>query len=308
MRRSTTVIALVASTALCLLGGDAHAFTYVVERGDTLASIAERMYGCIQEERLLVAANGLDLGGGSAIVPGMRLEVPSMTYHRVKAGETWETLAKTLLGAPHRAVVLSMANGSSPWIIPQENSEIMLPYNLRVVVTHSDTIVTIAYEFMGRREKAWVLDHYNDLKGRTLVRGDVILVPITDLPLSAEGKRAAQNALGSRAGDATGSLREAQLGVENELPAMIADVKGGRYVDAVARGNRFLATAELGKRTLATIHRQLLEAYVALDAVGLAVHACSEWRKVDPRARLDPVTTSPKVMSACERAELPKGH
>ena len=307
MRKSTTVIATVASMALCLLGGDAHAFTYVVERGDTLASIAERMYGRIQEERLLVAANGLDLGGGSAIVPGMRLEVPSMTYHRVKAGETWEILAKALLGAPHRAVVLSMANGSSPWIIPQENSEVMVPYNLRVVVTRNDTIVTIAYEFMGRREKAWVLDHYNDLKGRTLVRGDVILVPITDLPLSAEGKRAAQNALGSRAGDATGSLREAQLGVENELPAMIADVKGGRYVDAVARGNRFLATAELGKRTLATIHRQLLEAYVALDAVGLAVHACSEWRKADPRARLDPVTTSPKVVSACERAELPKG-
>jgi hypothetical protein len=307
MRKSTTAIALVASTAVCLLGGDARAFTYVVERGDTLASIAERMYGRIQEERLLVAANGLDLGGGSAIVPGMRLEVPSMTYHRVKAGETWEILAKDLLGAPHRAVVLSMANGSSPWIIPQENSEIMVPYNLRVVVTRNDTIVTIAYEFMGRREKAWVLDHYNDLKGRTLVRGDVILVPITDLPLSTEGKRAAQNALGSRTGDATGGLREAQLGVETELPAMIADVKGGRYVDAVARGNRFLATAELGKRTLATIHRQLLEAYVALDSVGLAVHACSEWRKADPRARLDPVTTSPKVLSACERAELPKG-
>ena len=307
MRKSTTVIALAASAALCLLGGDARAFTYVVERGDTLASIAERMYGRIQEERLLVAANGLDLGGGSAIVPGMRLEVPSMTYHRVKAGETWETLAKELLGAPHRAVVLSMSNGSSPWIIPQENSEIMVPYNLRVLVTRNDTIVTIAYEFMGRREKAWVLDHYNDLKGRTLVRGDVILVPITDLPLSAEGKRAAQNALGSRASDATGNLREAQLGVENELPAMIADVKGGRFVDAVARGNRFLATAELGKRTLATVHRQLLEAYVALDSVGLAAHACSEWRKADPRARLDPVTTSPKVMSACERAELPKG-
>ncbi len=304
MRKFTLVIA--ACAVGCLLGADAWAFPYVVERGDTLASIAERMYGRIQEERILVAANALDLGGGSAIVPGMRLEVPSITFHRVKGGETWEFLAKELLGAPHRAVVLSMANGSSPWLVPQEGSQIMVPYNLRVVVTRNDTIVTIAYEFMGRREKAWVLDHYNDLRGRTLVRGDVVLVPLTELSLSAEGKVAAQNALGSRSSEATGSLREAQLAVEAELPALIADVKGGRYVDAVARGNRFLATAELGKRTLATIQRQLLEAYVALDALGLAVHACGEWRKTDPRARLDPVLTSPKILSACERAELPK--
>jgi hypothetical protein len=307
MRKSSATLAGLVCASGLLLGADARAFTYVVERGDTLASIAERMYGRIQEERLLVAANGLDLGGGSSIVPGMRLEVPSMTFRRVRAGETWETLARELLGAPHRAIVLSMANGSSPWLVPQENSEIMVPYNLRVVVTRNDTLVTIAYEFLGRREKAWVLDHYNNFKGRTPVRGDVVLVPITDLPLSAEGKRAAKNAPGGAASDVTGSLREAQLGVESELPAMIADVKGGRYVDAVARGNRFLATAELGRRTLATIHRQLLEAYVALDAVGLALHACSEWRKVDPSAHLDPVTTSPKVVSVCERAESPKG-
>jgi hypothetical protein len=129
---------------------------------------------------------------------------------------------------------------------------------------------------------------------------------VTDLGLSAEGKQAALKALGSNCSDATGSLREAQLAVENELPALIADVKGGRYVDAIVRGNRFLATAELGKRTLATIYRQMLDAYAALDAVGLAVHSCNQWRKVAPKPRLDPAFTSPKIISACERGEALK--
>jgi LysM repeat protein len=292
-------------SALCwLVGGQAQAFPYVVESGDTLASIAERMYGRIQQERILVAANGLDLAGGSSIVPGMRLEIPSVTFHRVKAGETWESLARSMLGAPHRAVLLSTANGSSPWLTPEEGSEIMLPYNLRVVVARQDTLITIAYEFMGRRERAWELDYYNSLKGRVLVPGDVVLVPVTDLGLSAEGKQAALKSLGSHCSDATGSVREAQLAVGNELPALIADVKGGRYVDAIVRGNRFLTTADLGKRTLATIHRQLLDAYVALDAIGLAVHSCNEWRKVAAKPRLDPAFTSPKILSACEREAL----
>jgi hypothetical protein len=41
-----------------------------------LAQIAERSYGRVEMEQLLVAANGLDAGGGIPIVPGMRLEVP----------------------------------------------------------------------------------------------------------------------------------------------------------------------------------------------------------------------------------------
>lgn len=284
-----------------LLGGDARGFPYVVQSGDTLASIAERFYGRIEHERILVAANGLDLEGGLPITPGLRLEVPSLSYRRVKAGETWETLARDLLGSARRATTLSLANRSSPWLLPEEGREILIPYNLRVVVGRHDTLVTIAHKFLGHREQAWMLDQYNGLKGRTLVRGDTVLVPLTDLPLTEEGKRAAANALGSGCSEATGRVREAQLRVERELPALVSDVRRGRYVEAVVRGNRFLATADLGRRTLAIIYRQLLEAYVALDAAGLAAHACDEWLRLEPGTALDPVTTSPKILRACER-------
>ena len=55
--------------ALTAFGQDAAAFTHIVQKTETLAQIAERTYGRIQYENILVAANALDAQGGSPIVP-----------------------------------------------------------------------------------------------------------------------------------------------------------------------------------------------------------------------------------------------
>src|SRR3954470_17087158 len=111
----------------------ATAFPHVVHSGETLAQIAERTYGRVEMEQVLVAANGLDAGGGIPIVPGMRLEVPALGHHRVSAGETWAGLAGELLGDPNRSDVLAMSNNSMPWLPPADGQELLVPYNLRVV-------------------------------------------------------------------------------------------------------------------------------------------------------------------------------
>jgi hypothetical protein len=298
--RLSRLAALLLGTLCCVVPAQSQAFTYVVQPGDTLASIAERTYGRIQYEKLLVAANALDVQEGIAIVPGMRLEVPALTHRRIRQGDGWGMLAVELLGAPHRADALAQVNGTSPWLAPEEGSEIVVPYNLRVIVAPTDTIVSIAYKYLGDMNKAWVLDHYNGLHGRKLQRGDVVLVPLTDLPLTPTGQAAAVAAAGAGCGEAAGVTRAVQLQVRDELPALVADVKGGRYVDAVSRGNRFLASGELSHRTLAVVERQLLEAYVALGATGLATAACNAWRKVEPDAKLDAVMVSPKIIAACQ--------
>lgn len=296
-------VALILGLAATLPPGNAQAFTYIVQPGDTLASIAERFYGRIQHEKLLVAANSLDAQGGSPIVPGMRLEIPALTYHRMRKGETWASLAAETLGGAHRSTALAIANESSSWLIPEEGEQVVIPYNLTLIVGNGDNLTTIAYEFMGNINKAWELDHYNSLKGRTLQRGDVVLIPLTDLALSAAGRKAASEATEVRCTVGSGASRETQQRVRNELPALISDVKSGRYVEAVRRGNRFLMSGELGTATLAEVHRQLLEAYVALDAIGLATEACEEWQKANRSADLDPVWTSPKLIAACHRGK-----
>ena len=84
---------------------------------------------------------------------------------------------------------------------------------------------------------------------------------------------------------------------------LLADVRGGRYVDAVTRGGRLLGMGELTRAQLGIIHRQLTEAYAALEAPGLAAAACAAWRENDPKARLDPMMLSPKIMTACMRGQ-----
>jgi len=284
----------------CLLASPAAAFTHVVQPGETLASIAEKFYGKIQHEKLLVAANALDAQGGSPIVPGMRLEIPIVSYRRVKPRDTWAKLALELLGSARRSDVLSAANDSYPWLTPDDAAQIVVPYNLTLILGSGDNIVNIAFKFIGNKEKAWVLDYYNGFKGKKLERGDVVLVPLTDLELTPEGKRAA-SAASAQTSEPAGDTRQMQRRVHAELPALIADVRGGRYADAVTRGNRFLALAELTTAQLAGIHRQLLEAYVALDAPGLATASCNAWRKHDSQARLDANLLSPKIIAACQR-------
>jgi hypothetical protein len=148
-----------------------------------------------------------------------------------------------------------------------------------------------------------VYDQYNHLKGQPVRRGDVILFPLTNLPLTEAARAEAVAADATTRSQAAGLAREAQRKVESEMPVLLGDIRGGRYVDAVTRGGKLLALGDLTRPQLALIHRQLTEAYAALDAPGLAAASCAAWRENDAKVRLDPVMLSPKIMAACSRGQ-----
>ena len=300
VRRALALVGL--ATTILGPAGTARAFPHVVKPGETLAQIAERTYGRVEMEQILVAANGLDAGGGIPIVPGMRLEVPALGYRRALAGDTWPGLAAALLGDASRSDALALANASMPWLAPADGQELIVPYNLRVVAGPTDSLLTIAYRYMGERDKAWMLDRYNHKKEEPIRRGEVVLVPLVDLPLTAEGKEEAANAGANVRAEGTGQTREAQRKVSAELPTLSADVRAGRYVEAIARGNRLLGYGELSRPQIAAVNRLLTEAYAAMDAFGLAETACGAWRSADPATPLDPVELSPKILRVCATA------
>lgn len=303
LRRALAKTLIPAALVWCGLagaGGDcAQAFTHIVQPGDTLASLSERFYGRVQNERIVVAANGLDAEGGIRIVPGMRLEIPSLMTVRVGQGETWKDLARQFLGSEYRAFSIAQANDSQPWLLPENGAEVIVPYNLRVVARGDETIVGLAYRYLGDRKAAWALDQYNERKGRRLMRGEVVLVPLVDLELTELGKRAAALSVSLTEMEARGSAREEQLYVQRELPQLSLLVQRGQYVEAVRLGVALSNTEALTQRQLAAVHRQLLEAYVALDARGRATESCRHWLDNDEQARLDPVEHSPKMITAC---------
>jgi LysM repeat protein len=284
-----------------LLAGQAAAFTHVVKPGETLAQIAERIYGDAKLENVLVGANALDTQGGTIIVPGMRLDVPAPGHHTIVQGETWADLALSWLGSNDiaRADLLARTNRSVPWVPPVEGQAIEIPVIVTYIAGEGETVNTIARRFWGDPNRGWELDPYNRREGVVVHRGEVVLVPMPHLKLTDAG-RAEARAVATREGLSGGILLEHQERAEAELPQLLADIRQGRYVEGIARGNRLLGGGALTRPQLAIVHRALVEAYVAVDARAAASAACVAWRSNDPAAPpLDPARVSPKIRAAC---------
>jgi LysM repeat protein len=171
-------------------------FVHVVRPGETLASVAQRYYGDTRKESVLVADNGLTAQGGAAIVVGMRLGIPHVSYHRVRDGETWSELATMFYGDPRRAFVLVEANGGSAGEPPDVGAELLVPYPVRHVAAQNETITRVASQYYGGKDHVRRLRRFNNVRGNRLSRGQVVLVPLTDLELSEEGRASIESEVG----------------------------------------------------------------------------------------------------------------
>ena len=287
-----------------MLHGGAHAdrnFTHVVRAGETLASIAQRYYGDPRRENVLVAENGLTTQGGAAIVVGMRLTVPWVSYHRVTAGETWARIAEQYYGDSRRAFVLVEANQDSSGEQPDEGAELVVPYPLRHVAAQGDNMPRLAKVYYGDSDEGRKLRRFNNIRGNRLDRGRIVLVPLGDLRLSDEGRRLVEEETG-RAPPA-GATRALQQRIDAKLPNLSEHVRHGRYAEAVALGNRLLGTGALTGNQIVTIQRVLGTAYVALGRADLAQSAFRAALDRQPDMVLDTLRTSPTVMAAFESAK-----
>jgi hypothetical protein len=283
------------------LSSSGAAFSHVVQPGETLAEIAARVYGDARKESLLAGANALDVGGGSAIVAGMRLEVPAPLHHRVSLGETWQSLALVWLGGVARSDVLARTNGAVPWVQPESGLEIEIPAVVAHIVSDGESSTSLAVRYWGDGNRGWELNAFNGRNEVPMHRGEIILVPLPKLTLTNAGIAEARSALNVARTETAIAGLVAQRRADADLPVVVADVRRGRYVEAVARANRILGWGELPRSKLAVLYRALLEAYVALNAPAEATAACVALRANDLTYPLDPTTTSPKIRAACPK-------
>jgi hypothetical protein len=307
LRRKSVFVFAASVTALASASARAEAFSHIVRPSETLAQIAERVYGDARLEVALVGANALDSQGGTIIVPGMRLEVPAPGHHTLLQGETWAELSVAWLGTADvaRTDVLAKANRGVPWVPPVEGQEIEIPAIISYMAGDGETVNSVAGRFWGDPNRGWELNSYNKREGVTVKRGEVVLVPMLNLHLTESGKAEAR-AAAERDGASGGLALETQRRADAELPQLLADVRYGRYAEAVARGNKVLGAGAMTRPQMAVVYRALLEAYVALDAKASAAAACTAWMSNDPAATLDPVRVSPKIRSACQGNAPPR--
>jgi LysM repeat protein len=300
--RSLAALALVAALAATPEGAraDFPAYVHVVRDGETLASIAQRYYGDPRRESVLVAENGLTTQGGSAIVVGLRLMIPTVTYHRVSGGETWGQIAERHFGDVRRAYAIIEANPAVEGTQPPDGAELLIPYPLRHVADQRDTLNHVAQAYYGTTDASRTLRRFNGMRSIRLQRGQVILVPLADLVLSEEGRRLVTEATGSA--PTGGQVRELQARIGDQLPELLDHVRLGRYTEAVSLGNRLLGSGDLTGNQIVTIQRTLAVAYVALARDDLAVVAFGEALARQPDLELDTRRTSPTVIRAFESA------
>jgi LysM repeat protein len=297
MRRALVAcLLLIASPALA-----DETLVHVVRPGETLASIAEMYYGDARRESVLVAENGLTSEGGSSIVVGLRLSVPTVSYHRVQEGETWAVLATRFYGDPARAFALIEANRAASGEQPDPGAELLIPYPVRHVASQSDSLRKLSKTYYGSQKEEKTIRRFNQLKHAWVGRGQLLLLPIEDLVLSEKGKQRA--AAASAAAAEGGDVREKQEEIDAELPALREHVRRGRYADAVAMANRLLGGGDVTAGQTVAIQRELGTALVALGRDDLAQEAFAAMLVEQPFTELDTVRTSPKVLAVFESAQ-----
>jgi LysM domain len=288
---------------LLSLAAPAHAeaaLVHIVRPGETLASIAEIYYDDPRRESVLVAENGLTNEGGSAIEVGLRLVIPTVSYHKVEEGETWAVLATRFYGDPARAFVLIDANGGKAGGHPDIGAELLIPYPLRHVSGQNESLRRLAKTYYDSYAEMNTIRRFNESSGARVVRGQILLVPLTNLVLSAAGKKLAEEQFGKPMTD--GEVRKKQEAIDERLPVLREHVRLGRYADAVALASRLVGGGDLSGNQAVTINRELGTALVALGSDDLALSAFSALLEQQPDAEFDSVRTSPKVLRVFDEA------
>ena len=185
---------------------------------------------------------------------------------------------------------------------PDEGAELLIPYPLRHVVSPGETLAKIAELYMPDTPTSLKrLRQFNG--GARIERGRVVLVPLVDLRLAGDGRTEASLAFARASGG--GAAKEAQDDVESSLPELIAQVRGARFAEAVAMGNRLLGATSLTSTQVVTIQKELAVAYVALERADLAEASFRAALALQPNLELDTVRTSPRVLESFSRAKEP---
>jgi nucleoid-associated protein YgaU len=292
------VLVLLAGVMPALVRADV-ALVHIVRTGETLASIAELYYGDPRRESVLVSENGLTTEGGSAIEIGLRLVIPTVSYHTVEEDETWAELATRFYGDPRRAFVLIEANNGKSGGVPDTGAELLVPYPLRHVAEQNEPLRKLAKTYYDSNSGVATIRRFNENARTRVVRGQIVLVPLPDLVLGAQGKKLAEAQSQIAMG---GEVRKKQAEIDEQLPVLREHVRAGRYADAVAMANRLIGGDDLSGSQIETVHRELGTALCALGQEELAQQAFEMLLEQQPDAELDTIRTSPKVLRVFDAA------
>lgn len=264
---------------------------HTVRRGDTIELLAAEYYGRRDFAVYVLLANGL--ARPRTLKPGEKVSIPTAWRYKIVEGDTFSGLAKRLLGDERRAAFLADINHVALSATLAIGDEIVIPYHGIHVAASREDVGSLAATFYGDRDRAEMLRRYNFRTGRSLAKGDSIIIPLTDvrarLPEDPESEKRArqQREMTAKARDALTRAQEAWR---------VGDYEAAR--SALVPLDHAYLDADLSARAAFL----LASAYIALGDRDSALRELTIVRDRRPDFIVRADETSPKIGDAWKKA------
>lgn len=299
MKRSFRIFASLALLPFFFCS-NAFAWTHMARAGETLEQLSVRYYGVPDKVTVIRAANGFVHPDDGRLTDGEPVEIPEVVYVRVGESDTWQTLANEFLSSPNRAPFLAELNSYTETKMPPVGTVIQIPFHLRHIFAADESLKSIVYLYYRNKVAVDWLVRYNSPSKKKYGRGEVIIVPLTDIAFTKE-EQARVNAF------RTNRYSHLDVQRQEDARAVIASLKidyeSGRYVEMAAKASRLVGYGRLTVPQEIGIHNYLAYAYVALDEPGMALESFKRALVLQPDMELSPITIGPKILEVFKKAK-----
>ncbi len=291
--------------------------THTVAEGETLEAIAKSYYGAAWKAVYLATRNEV---APKELVVGKKLIIPGSWIYVVKRGDSLTTIAKKRLGAEARYTVLMRQNNLKSASDIDAGRELLMPFHLTHVVQNGDTLAGLAQRYYRNSKQAALIKEYNSL-GDTLKSNQRLTIPVFDsntvalkerhpTPLAAAAAKVppaivppATPPAAAKEGTPVASIvvmpGADALVVEAQarLEASIQTYQAGEFEVGCPGLETLLKENRVAGNDRAALFKYLGFCAVAYGDLQGARDYFRTWIELAPKASLDPVQTSPKILA-----------
>jgi LysM repeat protein len=322
--------------AATLFARQAQALKYKPKPEETLSHISLIHYGDPKKFIYIAAANFI--ADPDKVPRGKALWVPTVWRYRLKKGDSLSRLATKYLKDSKRSDFLKWLNKIKNPRDLELGTLITMPFLLRHRVQQGQSMVDVAKRYYFRSKETGLLRKFNSKRTNVLRPGEIVFVPIFDkatafdkvkerikrnqereAKITEEAKKIVKKAIAENgsgtsdtpATDAATRILESDARDDKKTPpedlALIEKAdelyRDGEYARAQANLARALEHNLLSLAHEAQAREIMAFCLMALDRPQDAEHEFVRLLMVDPKRTLDPITTSPKIMKAFQRAK-----
>jgi LysM repeat protein len=275
--------------------------THKAGDSETLESIAKNYYGATWKSVYIQAANGLT---GKDPIAGKKLVIPGSWSYVARRGDTVATIAKKRLGAEGRYTAIMRFNNIKDPADLEAGRELLMPFHLTHVVVAGDTLERLSRHYYRTTKYATLIKDYNGAD--SLKAGGKLTIPIFDNTTLDLKKRhyvaptTATDKVDSGAPPEpvlSPALESAAAETRARIDKAIVAYNGGEFAEACPDLNNIFNENQAVGNDRIPLYKYLGFCAVAFADVSSARDFFRKWMELDPKASLDPVTTSPKILA-----------